>query len=331
MKKIISILLAVALVASVAVVSANAFSAFDEEAEHLKDAIAAYEAETGEEVPTYRYYFQIPNGSNGPVKQVDDEVGSVGDHAKSWINEYNEGYCSIYYWATGSFPTQSTWTGYVAEKLEGVPNVYYADVPQKVLTIIWNNGVDGGTDVENPLYFYRAQTKNLKIEYLDPGEWEEFPDGLDSFNNMIYIVNPDDMSVEEYSGAQTCGGRWYYYLGDGCYSETDGGVCCNPDHYDADGNHVGYQEPATEPETQEPGPAKLLGDVDGDGFVTVLDATKIQKYKAAILTEEDIDVSLPVADVDTDGFVTVMDATRIQKYRAKLMNLDGSTPYVEEA
>ena len=323
MKKIISILLALVLVASVAVVSANAFSAFDEEAEHLKDAIAAYEAETGDEVPTYRYYFQIPDGNNGPTKQVDDEVGSVGDHAKSWINEYNEGYCSIYYWATGSFPTQDTWTGYVAEKLEGVPNVYYADVPQKVLTIIWNNGVDGGTDVENPLFFYRAQTKNLKVEYLDPGEWEEFPDGLASFDNMIYIVNPDDMSVEEYSGAQTCGGRWYYYLEDGCYTDTPEGACVNPDHYDANGNHVGYQEPT------EPGPEKLLGDVDGDGVVSVIDATQIQKYKAQILTENDIDLS--VADVDGDGVVSVLDASRIQKYKAKIMNLDGTTPYVEES
>ena len=352
MKKFISILLAVMLIASVAV-SAGAYSVWEEVLDDdgnplpnkLSDAIAAYEAETGEKVDVYRYYFQMPDGTNGPVKKEDDEAGKVGDHSRSWINEHNVGYCGIYYWATGSFPTPKGWTGYQAEKLEGVPNVWYADVPGDVLTIIWNNGVDGGQDESNPLFFNRAQTSNLKIEYLDPGENSDFPDGLGeedvpgAFANMIYIIDPDKTSVNEYSQAQECGGRWYFYLGDGCYAATADGECCNPDHFDADGNHVGYQEPVTEPDPTEPDPTepdptepapqKLLGDVDGDGFVTVMDATKIQKFKAAILTEEDIDASPEAADVDGDTFVTVMDATRIQKFKAKIMNLDGTTPYVE--
>ena len=338
MKKFISILLAVMLLVSAAVVSANAYSVWEDVEnddgelvpnQTMSEAVAAYEASTGEKIETFRYYFQMPDGNNGPV-------GAEGKKALSWINEFNEGYCGIYYWATGSYPTPKGWTGYKAEKLEGVPNVWYADVPGPVLTIIWNNGVDGGQDESNPLYFYRAQTNNLKIEYLDPGENPDFPDGLGeedvpgAFANMIFIIDPDKSSINEYSLAQECGGRWYFYLGDGCYAATAEGECCNPDHFDADGNHVGYQEPGTEePGTEEPGPQKLMGDVDGDTFVTVIDATKIQKYKASILTENDIDLS--VADVDGDGVVSVLDAGRIQKFKAKMMNLDGSTPYVESA
>lgn len=61
-------------------------------------------------------------------------------------------------------------------------------------------------------------------------------------------------------------------------------------------------------------PATIMGDVDEDGFVTVLDATYIQFYQA-----KKVDISYAVkrvADVDNDGMVTVMDAFYIQRYCA---------------
>ena len=324
MKKIISILLAVMLVVSAAVISANAYSVFDEGVQSMKEAIEEFEADTGENVETARYYFQFPDGTNGPLKTESDANGEAGTKAPSWINEFNEGYCGIYYWATGSFPTPSAWTGYKAEKDEETKNVYYADVPKDVLTIIWNNGVDGGTDQTLDIYYKAAQSDNLKIEWLDPGENADYPDGVGTpyesgaFDGMIFVVNPDKVDINEFSKKQTCGGKWYYYLGQGCYSEKKDGECCNPDHFDADGNHIG--------EYPDEG---LLGDVDEDGFVTVIDATLIQKYKAQLKTEDEL--NLKVADVDADGFVTVMDAGRIQRFKAKLCNLDGTTPYVEPA
>lgn len=72
-------------------------------------------------------------------------------------------------------------------------------------------------------------------------------------------------------------------------------------------------------------PDYAAGDVDGDGVVSVMDATKIQKFKASLIKENEINTE--TADVDGDGIVTVMDATRIQKFKAKLMNLDGSVPF----
>lgn len=65
----------------------------------------------------------------------------------------------------------------------------------------------------------------------------------------------------------------------------------------------------------------IRGDADGDSRVTVLDATKIQKCKAGLVSR--YAMMSENADADRDGVVTVLDATRIQKYKANLCTLDG--------
>lgn len=54
----------------------------------------------------------------------------------------------------------------------------------------------------------------------------------------------------------------------------------------------------------------VLGDVDGDGILTVKDATYIQKHLAEY--PEYSQINLKVADVDGDGKISVKDATTIQ-------------------
>ena len=56
----------------------------------------------------------------------------------------------------------------------------------------------------------------------------------------------------------------------------------------------------------------ILGDVNRDGVVDVLDATMIQKYtvEKVILS----DSQLNIADVNSDGIVDILDAVIIQKY-----------------
>lgn len=68
----------------------------------------------------------------------------------------------------------------------------------------------------------------------------------------------------------------------------------------------------------------LRGDADGDGSVTILDATRIQRWLAKLTDDSGID--LVAADCDGDGAVTVLDATRIQRVLAKLCDIDGKTP-----
>lgn len=67
----------------------------------------------------------------------------------------------------------------------------------------------------------------------------------------------------------------------------------------------------------EPNKETLLGDVNGDGEITVVDATIIQKYIVGLTTLDD--ETLNVADVNKDGAVTVVDATLIQKFIVKLI------------
>ena len=63
----------------------------------------------------------------------------------------------------------------------------------------------------------------------------------------------------------------------------------------------------------------LLGDVDGDGEVTIIDATCIQRHLASIPTFAYIESA---ADTDGDGEVTIIDATYIQRWLANLQSND---------
>ncbi len=65
----------------------------------------------------------------------------------------------------------------------------------------------------------------------------------------------------------------------------------------------------------------LLGDADGDGDVTVTDATAVQLFLA--------EMSVPsfheaAADTDSSGDVEITDATRIQRFIAGMCNVDGT-------
>lgn len=59
----------------------------------------------------------------------------------------------------------------------------------------------------------------------------------------------------------------------------------------------------------------VLGDVDNDGKVSVLDATAIQRSLAKLSVSA---YNAKAADADQDAKVTVLDATAIQRYLAKL-------------
>ena len=64
----------------------------------------------------------------------------------------------------------------------------------------------------------------------------------------------------------------------------------------------------------------ILGDADGDGEVTVLDATAIQRTLASFEVDPFVGAA---ADTDGDGEVTILDATYIQKYLASMSCPEG--------
>ena len=67
--------------------------------------------------------------------------------------------------------------------------------------------------------------------------------------------------------------------------------------------------------------SRMLGDVDGDGGISITDATVIQRYTVGIKTP--VAVTSSVADIDGDHAVTVMDASHLQRW---IVNISDSYP-----
>lgn len=320
MKRLFCILLSLTMLLTLPL-SASAYSLWETDQPGMTvmpvtvdEAVARYEAETGKKLETRRYYFQMPDGVHGHL----DESGKP---AASWYNEYSRG-AGIFWW--GDVPAAPTgWTGYRANVADADQHIYYADVPVQVDTIVWNNGVDGGADESKEIYRKAAQSIDIPCEYAEPGEYDTMPEGGESFEDCIFIIQPNVTTAVTTAVIQyTIYGSWYIYYGDGCYGEyaTDSASftdvdhnCCNPDHFDKDGKHVGYHH------------STLRGDYDEDDEVTVLDATRAQR----ILADLDVrpsDDFLASVDADGDGELTITDATRIQRVIAGLCNWDGIVP-----
>ena len=362
MKKLLSIILAIVMVASTFAVVASAYSWDDPDILTVDEALDLYEFDWGERPETNKYYFLMPDGTNGE-KGDNPELESNGKYAPTWYKltttgELATSTAGIYWWDSG-VADPAAWIGYIASGSEECdPNIYYANVPVDVTTIVWNNAVDGGLDETDPIYKCAAQSVNIGSEYYDAGESPNYPDGTESFDGMIFVIDPDLVMKADASDQMTCGGEWYYYYGNGCYGFTADGSeadCLRDDHHDENGNHIFPEvvkptapatndQPATEPEPTEPEPTQPeptqpeptepeptepeptepeptekyeLGDVDGDGLVSIVDVSEIQLHLANVKTLDK--ASLAAADANGDGKVDIMDATHIQRFLAKLI------------
>lgn len=75
-------------------------------------------------------------------------------------------------------------------------------------------------------------------------------------------------------------------------------------------------QPTTAQPTTDPSGNAVYGDINGDGDITVVDATLVQKHVVqleTLLADKQI-----LADVDEDNTISVVDATLIQKYIVQL-------------
>ena len=305
MKRLVSILLAVVLFATAAI-SVSAAHVWPD-GQTADEAVKAYEAVNGE-IKTHRYFFQMPDGVHG-------WRGSDGTTvAGSWYNDYSEG-AGVYWW--GGPAACDGWAGYKAMVADADQHIYYVDMPADTVCFIWNNGVDGGKDETQPYFTKAAQTIDVACEYPDPGEYESIPEGADNFDNCIFIINPDNISINDYSGMPTCGGTWFFYYGDGCYGS----------YAEGSANFVSKEDNCLNPDHNHGAPAAVRGDYNNNGDVEIMDATKVQRFIAE-LDELPDEAFLKAVDADGDGDMTVMDATRIQRFIAELCNMDGTTPYV---
>ena len=111
--------------------------------------------------------------------------------------------------------------------LEDGSNVYYIDLGETVANVIFNNGIDGGAkaaegETPSPNWGKNFQTADITLEGYMANDSDTYPEGLKTFDNMIYIVDPSKVAVNENSGATTYGGEWYYLHADGKYDTTAG-------------------------------------------------------------------------------------------------------------
>ena len=239
MKKVISLIIVAAMLFAMMTVSFTALSVSDEGVISVNEMLEANGLEPGDKDTTQRIYFQMPNGNRGeavdheisvhktindpetgePIEEWDEVVIPAGGKAPSWYNEFNEvdgkNYAGVYWW--GGTGACDSWVGYRAEIEDYDQGIYYVDLPLDVVMMIWNAGVDGGTDPNAPIYSKAAQTVDFNTEGCDESVYTTLPYGSpvydESYDGCIFIVDPNAVSVNAYSGQTTAGVNAYVYYG----------------------------------------------------------------------------------------------------------------------
>lgn len=340
MKKIISILLAVMLVVSVAAVSVNAYDNGDGDYSKINNGSSYNPSDSytvDDKTPTCEEAIDACGGnSKTGVQYIYFQLPQPDPKQKGsdWANKFNtdaNGVCQVcVYWWGGTAGSADygwdtgkgcTWVGYRATLVDAENRIYRAAIPNDGNTplIIWNNGVNGGMDPTKEIFNYARQLADANIEGAYPGDYDPYlPEGTPNEDNMdgcIQIIDYSVSTINPLTGFPSYGSNWYVYYGDGCYgnypmdSENFRGKqasCVNPEH-----NHV-------------------IGDVNSDTIVDIMDVLTLQYALAGKELPEGMVYKEGSADVDGDGYISIIDATRIQRYLAKVCNIDGTKPYSKD-
>lgn len=340
MKKIISILLAVMLVVSVAAVSVNAYDNGDGDYSKINDGSSYNPSDSytvDDKTPTCEEAIDACGGnSKTGVQYIYFQLPQPDPNQKGsdWANKFNtdaNGVCQVcvYWWggiagsADQGWDTGKgcTWVGYRTTLVDAENRIYRAAIPNDGNTplIIWDNGVNGGMDNTKEIFNYARQLADANIEGAYPGDYDPYlPEGTPNEDNMdgcIQIIDYSVSTINPLTGFPSYGSNWYVYYGDGCYgnvpmtSENFRGKqasCVNPEH-----NHV-------------------IGDVNSDTIVDIMDVLTLQYALAGKELPEGMVYKEGSADVDGDGYISIIDATRIQRYLAKVCNIDGTKPYSKD-
>ncbi len=225
LKKTLSLVLAVCIVASMACVAAVSVSANAGDAQHRPLVTDIVNSEPDNQVDTETYLFYVPDAwkneyndyynYNPSTKTFDGEGGNFAAGIYWWDGPYN---CKDY-----QGDLTNAWPGYaVTETVEGQPNIFKADVPKTAGKIVWNNLVDGGMDKTLPIYTAAIQSMDIQHEYYDKDEdgYGFYPDGIpeeEGFNGKIFVCNPKATEENPLTHKFTYKGVWMYYYGNGEY------------------------------------------------------------------------------------------------------------------
>ena len=254
---------------------------------------------------TNRYYFYMPD---------------------EWKNEYTDT-AGIYWWE--GTDACLAWPGYTANKADA-DGVYYYDVPTDVTTVIWNNNIDGGSDKTQDIYKASAQTINIGTEYYDPGESDNYPEGTDSFDGMIYVIDPTLDITSPPNSKYTGEGEWYYYYGNGEYGFTPEK---GEEFFTGKTHIIEGENPSTSDEiilTDEETLVSVQGVVDADLTVKVVDSdSQIRDIDFILFGEKvgkvyDITLKKDGEETQPDGKVTVKIPASEESCAVYRMESDGT-------
>lgn len=181
-----------------------------------------------------------------------------------------------------------------------------------------------GVEVDIPVHIYGCPFVDVTVNQAPKREYvfgdENYGYAYDG-DDYIYHLYPFDITglsfTVEYADGTTQTfddddfGIGYAMIDDyPCEIETI--ACDAPGTYEATLIYKGYAiKYDIKVVGEAPQPEYVAGDADGDGKVTVLDATLIQRMNAGLEDEEN--VNMDAADIDKEGGVTVIDATLIQR------------------
>ena len=146
MKKVLGILLAGAMVASVAATSLVSAGA-------VKTNHSKYTPSAGTE--TYKYYFAMPG---------------------CWINDStkdNNDAAGCYWWDATDSPGDkfsNGWPGYEMDKEAAAENLYSINAPRDAANVVFSNYLDGGMDSSLPVFAEALQCKNSSAEFYCEGD-----------------------------------------------------------------------------------------------------------------------------------------------------------------
>ena len=138
----------------------------------------------------------------------------------------------------------------------------------------------------------------------------KLPDGVKSIGEYAFANCPALLNITVPAGVVEIGDyalgfNSYQHVKDFAIYGTAGSIA---EQYATKNNFVFI-------EGVEPAPIIILGDVDNDDNVTILDATAIQRFLANVPNDY---FEEKAADADEDGVIGILDVTEIQRYLAKL-------------
>ena len=307
-----------------------------------------YDIVTGEKIDTVNLgeYIdvKIPVGENGRVGKFyyywsNDGSGHCFD---GYPVDYYDGYAHIY--STDSTCASTNNQVRVSDRIAVIDFEYEQvydeetgitlSIPKGFTYDIFKNCKEDLTTDEDKQAWEEEESGTKIIDYTkDEIEWKTLADVgevscacyVEAYNNnLFYGINPATTITVPVKSENTlvyvvCGWSSDGYL----YVKPvenavckDGYVTLTPSEYSFVDDELGIYDNTgmfllVEPDI-------TLGDVDGDGEVTILDATAVQMHIAKLKTLDAY--QLLNADTDKDGEVSILDATQIQLYIAKLIS-----------